>query len=67
MPGASSHPLQFSFMWDAINLVEWVRASAPVGEEQAEADGLQETGQHADGNGVNRSVLEDKCGDELQG
>jgi len=48
------------------DLVEWVGASSPVSEEQAEADGLEETRQDTNGNSVDRSILSDKGGDELK-
>lgn len=49
----------------ARRLVKWVGAGSPVGEEQAESDGLEDTGNGADGNGIKWSLLSDKLGDEL--
>lgn len=48
------------------NLVEWVGSGTPVGQEQAEADSLEETGDETDGNSVKRSLLSDNTGDELR-
>jgi hypothetical protein len=49
----------------ASRLVEGVGAGSPVGEEQAEADGLQYTGNSADGDGVHGTLLGDNLGDDL--
>jgi hypothetical protein len=49
----------------ARRLVEGVGAGSPVGEEQAEADGLEDTGNGADGNGVKRTLLGEDLGDNL--
>lgn len=48
-----------------LNLVEWVGSGAPVGQEHAEADGFEKAGQDAHGHSVERSVLDDKGGNEL--
>ena len=47
-------------------LVEGVGAGSPVGEEQAEADGLEDTGKGANGDGVKRTLLGEDLGNELQ-
>lgn len=49
----------------AIRLVEGVGAGSPVGEEQAEADSLEDAGNSADGNGVERALLSKDLGDNL--
>jgi hypothetical protein len=46
-------------------LVEGVGAGSPVGEEQAEADSLKDTGNGADSNGVKRTLLGEDLGDNL--
>jgi hypothetical protein len=46
-------------------LVEGVGAGSPVGEEQAEADGLEDTGNGTDSDGVKRTLLGDDLGDDL--
>jgi hypothetical protein len=48
-------------------LVEGVGAGSPVGEEQAEADGLEDTGNGANSDGVERTLLGDDLGDDLSG
>ena len=47
-------------------LVEWVGSSAPVCEEQAEADGLEDAGQNTDSDSVERSLLSDDSGNDLK-
>lgn len=47
------------------SLVEWVGSGAPVCEEQAEADSLEDSGQDANGNGIERSLLSDNSRDDL--
>lgn len=50
----------------AINLVaEWVGASAPVGQEHAEADGLEDASQSSDGDSVEGTLLGEDLSDEL--
>jgi len=46
-------------------LVEGVGAGSPVGEEQAEADGLENTGNGTDSDGVKRALLGEDLGDDL--
>lgn len=46
-------------------LLEWVGAGSPVCEEQAETDGLEDTGNGTDGDRVERSLLGDDLGDDL--
>ena len=53
------------YHYGARRLVEGVGAGSPVGEEQAEADGLEDTGNGADGNGVERALLSENLGDDL--
>lgn len=53
-------------MLEATDLVEWVGAGAPVGEEQAEADGLEDARQGANSNGVEWALLSEDLGDELR-
>ena len=48
-------------------LVEGVGAGSPVGEEQAEADSLEDAGNSADGDGVHGTLLGDDLGDDLLG
>jgi hypothetical protein len=50
----------------ATDLVEWVGSCAPVCEEQAEADSLEDAGEDANSDGVNRSLLNNKLRDQLQ-
>jgi len=47
-----------------MHLVEWVGASSPVSEEQAEADGFEDAGNGADGDGIDWSLLGDDLGDD---
>jgi len=51
----------------AIRLVERVGAGSPVGEEQAEADSLEYTGEGTDGDLVKRALLGDDLGDKTGG
>ena len=62
MPGLCSagFPLQ-----SLLPLVKGVGASAPPGEEHAQADRLKDTSQGADGDGVDGTLLGDDLGDEL--
>lgn len=46
-------------------LLEWVRASAPPGQEQRQTDSLEDTGQSADRNRIERAFLSEDLGDEL--
>lgn len=46
-------------------LLEGVGARAPPGEEEREADGLEDAGKGANGNGVKRALLGEDLGDEL--
>ena len=46
-------------------LVKGVGAGSPVGEEQAEADSLEDTGNGANSNGVKRTLLGEDLGDDL--
>ena len=45
--------------------VKWVGAGSPVGQEQAQANSLENASEGANGNGVERSLLGDDLGDEL--
>lgn len=47
------------------DLVEWVGAGAPPGQEQRQADGLEDACKSANGNGVKRALLGEDLGDEL--
>jgi hypothetical protein len=38
----------------------------PVGEEHAEADGLEDAGDGTDSNGVERTLLSEDLGDDLK-
>jgi hypothetical protein len=49
----------------ASHLVEWVGAGSPVGQEQAEADGLQDSADNSDGHNIKRTLLGDDLRDEL--
>jgi hypothetical protein len=46
-------------------LVEGVGAGSPVGEEHAEANSLEDTGNGADSNGVERTLLGEDLRDNL--
>ena len=46
-------------------LVEWVGAGAPPGQEQGEADGLEDAGKSSDCDGVERALLGGDLSDEL--
>ncbi len=46
-------------------LVEWVGAGAPPGHEHGETDSLEDAGQGADSDGVERALLSGDLGDEL--
>lgn len=48
-----------------MRLVEWVGAGSPPPEDQAEANGLEDAGESADGDGVERAFLSEDLGDEL--
>lgn len=48
-----------------LSLVEWVGPGTPVGEEQAEANGLEDTADNTNGNEVKRSLLADDLSNEL--
>jgi hypothetical protein len=48
-----------------IRLVEGVGAGSPVGEEQAEANSLEDAGDGTYGNGVERALLSQNLGDDL--
>jgi hypothetical protein len=56
--------LPYTRLW-ARRLVEGVGAGSPVCEEQAEADGLEDTGNGTDSNGVKRTLLGEDLGDDL--
>lgn len=47
------------------SLVEGVGASSPPGQEQAESDGLEDSGYRANGNGIKRTLLGEDLADEL--
>lgn len=47
-------------------LVEWVGSGTPVGQEQAEADSLENAGDETNGNSVKRSLLSNNSSDELE-
>lgn len=66
-PGSPSFSRYHSFRLCVIlHLVEWVGSSAPVREEQAEANGFEDASQDTDGDGVERALFNDDLGDELQ-
>ena len=46
-------------------LLEGVGAGSPVGEEHAEADGLEDTGKSTDGDGVKGTLLGQDLGEDL--
>ena len=48
-----------------LSLVEWVGSGAPVGEEHAEANSLEDLGDNTDGDEVKRSLLGNDLSDEL--
>lgn len=48
------------------NLVKWVGSGAPVSEEQAEADGLEDSSENTHGDGIHWSLLSDDAGDNLE-
>lgn len=48
-------------------LIKRVGACSPVCKEQAEADGLKDAGNSANGNGVKRALLGKDLGDNLMG
>jgi len=50
----------------AARLVEGIGAGSPVGEEQAEADSLKDTGYGTDGDGVSGPLLGENLGDNLK-
>ena len=56
-----------SLLYQARRLIEGVGAGSPVGEEQAETDGLKDAGKSADGDGVHGALLGDDLGDNLLG
>lgn len=47
------------------HLVEWVGSCAPVGEEQAQANSLEDAGDNTNGNGIQWSLLGDNLCDDL--
>ena len=47
-------------------LVEWVGPGAPVCEEHAETDSLEQAGQNTNGNSVKRSLLSDNTSNDLE-
>jgi hypothetical protein len=58
-------PKLLQTLMEARRLVEGVGAGSPVGKEQAEADGLEDTGNGTDSDGVERALLGDDLGDDL--
>lgn len=48
-----------------INLVEWVSAGSPPGEEQAQSNRLEHARYGADSHGVKWSLLSEELADEL--
>jgi len=56
-----------SYSFQTNNLVEWVGAGTPVGEEDGETDGLHDAGDNTDGDGVEWALLGDNLGDDLKG
>lgn len=58
--------LVLSFDSYSSHLVEGVGSGAPVGQDQAEADGLEDAGQRTDGEGINRALLQEELRDELE-
>ena len=55
-----------SYVRSINRLVEWVGSGAPVCEEHAEADSLEQAGQNTNGNSVERSLFSDNAGEELE-
>lgn len=45
--------------------LEWVGAGSPPGEEEGQADGLEDAGEGANGNSVQRALLGGDLSDEL--
>ena len=60
-------PLLLLHSSQTTSLVEWVGAGAPVCKEHAQADGLEDASQDANGNGVERSLFGDDLREDLQG
>jgi hypothetical protein len=58
-------PKLLQTLMETRRLVEGVGAGSPVGEEQAEADGLEDTGNGTDSDGVKRALLGNDLGDDL--
>ena len=58
-------PLLISLYLHIQHLVEWVGSCAPVGEEQAQADSLEDARDNSNGNSVQRSLLSDDLCDDL--
>lgn len=48
-----------------LDVVKEVGAGSPVAKEQAEADGLEDAGESANGNGVEGALFGEDLGDEL--
>lgn len=55
----------FAYLKFIDRLVEWIGSGAPVREEHAETDSLEQTGQNTYGDGIERSLLGDDTGDDL--
>ena len=49
------------------HLVEWVGAGAPVCQEERKADSFEDTGNCANGNGVEWALLSEDLRDDLDG
>ena len=49
-----------------LHLVEWIGSGAPVGEEQAEANSLEDSADNTNGNEVKRSLLADDLCNQLR-
>jgi len=64
---ANFHPLLYSYLLRTQliqHLVEWVGSCSPVGEEQAQSDGLEDAGDDTNGDCIQRSLLGDNlCND----
>jgi hypothetical protein len=59
-------PKLLQTLMEARRLFEGVGAGSPVGEEQAETDSLEDTGNGTDGDGVKWALLSENLGDDLR-
>jgi hypothetical protein len=63
---SAQYPAVFAHIHPISRLVEWVGSGAPVCEEHAETDGLKQAGQNTNCNGVERSLLRNNTGNDLE-